>query len=61
MHADLTLLALLFTGQGIVSAGLLSLGQPLLALAALGILFLLLSPVCASCLQELTTRDRTTD
>jgi len=57
MHADLTLLTFLFTGQGIVSAGLFSLGQPLLALAALGILFLLVSPVCASCLQELASRD----
>ncbi|SFD80820.1 hypothetical protein SAMN05660831_02343 [Thiohalospira halophila DSM 15071] len=57
MHADLTLLALLFTGQGAVSAGLLTLGQPLLALAALGILFLLVSPVCASCLQELFGRE----
>ena len=57
MQADMTLIALLLTGQAVVSAGLLSLGQPLLAAAALGILLLLLSPVCASCLQHLLGRD----
>ncbi|MFP4182875.1 MAG: hypothetical protein ACOC48_00195 [Thiohalospira sp.] len=57
MQADLAFLAFLFTSQGIVSAGLLSLGQPLLAAAALGTLLLLVSPVCASCLQGLLARD----
>jgi len=57
MQADLTLVALLFTAQGLVSAGLLTLGQPVLGAAAFGVLLLLLSPVCASCLRDLTARD----
>ena len=57
MQADLTLVALLFTAQGLVSAGLFTLGQPVLGAVAFGVLLLLLSPVCASCLRDLTARD----
>ena len=57
MQADLTLTVLLFAAQGLVSAGLFALGQPILAIAAFGVLVLLLSPVCASCLRGLTARD----
>lgn len=57
MQADLILIALLCAAQGLVSAGLIALGQPVLGAAAFGVLVLLLSPVCASCLRGITARD----